>query len=89
MSVHLFGGKVIQEGLSRAERNWALLAMVPDIRISLPAVSLSRGGAWVGGDSGRAEGTGERVGEPGGAALAGQVGQLLHELKVIGCNWTR
>ena len=89
MSVHFFAGEVRQEGLSRAERNWARQAMGPDIRIIMPAVGHSRGWAGIGGDSGRAEATGERVGEPGGAALASQESQVLHELKVIGCNWTK
>ena len=63
--------------------------MVPDMRITMPAVGLARGGAGIGGGGGRAEGAGERVGAPGAAALAGQASRVLHELKVISCNSTR
>ena len=38
---------------------------------------------------GGAEGAKERVGWPGGAALAGQGSRVLHKLKVISCNSTR
>ena len=86
---NLFAGEVRQEGLSRAEKNRALQAMVPDMRITMPAVGLARGGAGIGGGGGRAEGAGERVGAPGAAALAGQASRVLHELKVISCNSTR
>ena len=86
---NLFSGEVRQEGLSRAERNRYLQAMVLDFRISMPAAGLARGGEGVGGGGGRAEGTGERIGAPGGAALAGQNSQVLHELKIISCNSTR
>ena len=66
---NLFSGEVRQEGLSRAERNRALQAMVPDIRITMPAAGILRGGVGIGGGGDRAEGAGERVAAPRGAAL--------------------
>jgi hypothetical protein len=62
---NLFAGEVRQEGLSRAESNRTLQAMVPDLAITMPAVGVARGGAGVGGGGGTAEGAGERVGAPG------------------------
>ena len=86
---NLFAGEVRQEGLNRAQGNRALQALVPDMAIVMPAGGVARGGLGVGGGGGGAEGAEERVGGPGGAALAGQGSRVLHELKVISCNSTR
>ena len=55
----------------------------------MPAGGVARGGQGIGGGGGGAEGAEDRVGAPGGAALAGQGSRVLHELKVISCNSTR
>ena len=80
---------VRQEGLNRARGNPALQALLPDMAIVMPAGGVARGGPGVGGGGGGGEGAEERVGGPGGDALAGQGSRVLHELKIISCNSTR
>ena len=82
-------GEVRREGLNRAQGTRALQALVPDMSIVMPAGGVARGGQGIGGGGGGAEGAEDRVGAPGGAALAGQGSRVLHELKVISCNSTR
>ena len=75
---NLFSGVIRQEGLPRIDGHRQLQAMVPDMRITLPAVGSNNRRALRGGQGG-----------PGGVALAGQSSAVLHELKVISSNRTR
>ena len=79
---NLFAGEMRQPGLSRAERDRQLQAIVPDARITMPAATGARG-------DGEGERERARVGAPGGAGLAGQSSAVLHECKVISCSRSR
>ena len=57
----------------------SLQELVPDLRITLPATGGTGGGGLVG----------DRVGAPGGRALAGQSTSVLHELKIISSSQSR
>ena len=76
---NLFSGLVTQPGLSRVEKARTLQGLVPDLRITLPGTGGTGGGGLVG----------DRVGAPGGRALAGQATAVLHEVKVISSSQSR
>ena len=79
---NLFAGELHQPGLSRAERDRQLQTIVPDARITLPAVAGARG-------DGEEDAEQARVGAPGMAGLPGQSSAVLHECKIISCSQTR
>ena len=81
---NLFSGLITQPGLSRTEKARTLQGLVPDLRVTLPGVAVPRGGPGGGGGQ-----VGDRVGAPGGGALAGQATAVLHEVKVISCSRSR
>ena len=84
---NIFVADMRQPGLSRAEQGRQLQGIVPDLRITMPAVAV--GPSFGVNDDEEEEKRLARVGGPGGLGLAGQTSAVLHELKIISANGSR